>query len=163
MFQPSKKTARLATLPYGLDSNVTQLLANMLTKPSVFYCLPIVPCNLVSLLLCWLMCHISKFQPNVVDSCGTYPSSNSMLIHVAHIQVPTPCGIDYSHCTYIQNDSYVVGYSHGTDPTLVVVEASILCAAGALYGPRQKVNWQTKHTLIILFKVLWMTRCIVWF
>ena len=29
--------ARLATLPYGLDSNVTQLLANLLTKPSVFY------------------------------------------------------------------------------------------------------------------------------
>ena len=28
---------RLATLPYGLDSNVTQLLANLLTKPSVFY------------------------------------------------------------------------------------------------------------------------------
>ena len=41
--------ARLATLPYGLDPNVTQLLANMLTKPSVFYCLPIVPCNLVSI------------------------------------------------------------------------------------------------------------------
>ena len=41
--------ARLATLPYGLDSNVTQLLANMLTKPSVFYCLPIVPCNFVSI------------------------------------------------------------------------------------------------------------------
>ena len=40
--------ARLATLPYGLDSNVTQQLANMLTKPSVFYYLPIVPCNLVS-------------------------------------------------------------------------------------------------------------------
>ena len=40
--------ARLATLPYGLDSNVTQLLANMLTKLSVFYYLPIVPCNLVS-------------------------------------------------------------------------------------------------------------------
>ena len=39
--------ARLATLPYGLDSNVTQLLANLLTKPSVFYYLPIVPCNLV--------------------------------------------------------------------------------------------------------------------
>ena len=29
--------ARLATLPYGLDSNVTKLLANLLTKPSVFY------------------------------------------------------------------------------------------------------------------------------
>ena len=29
--------ARLATLPHGLDSNVTQLLANMLTKQSVFY------------------------------------------------------------------------------------------------------------------------------
>ena len=41
--------ARLATLPYGLDSNVTQLLANMLTKPSVFYYLPIVSCNLVSI------------------------------------------------------------------------------------------------------------------
>ena len=27
---------RLATLPYGLDSNVTQLLANLLTKASVF-------------------------------------------------------------------------------------------------------------------------------
>ena len=43
--------ARLATLPYGHDSNVTQLLTNMLTKPSVFYCLPIVPCNLVSIKL----------------------------------------------------------------------------------------------------------------
>ena len=28
---------RLAALPYGLDSNVTKLLANLLTKPSVFY------------------------------------------------------------------------------------------------------------------------------
>ena len=28
---------RLATLPYGLDSTVTKLLANPLTKPSVFY------------------------------------------------------------------------------------------------------------------------------
>ena len=43
--------ARLATLPYGLDSNVTQLLANLLTKPSVFYYLPIVSCNLVSIKL----------------------------------------------------------------------------------------------------------------
>ena len=44
-------SARLATLPHGLDSNVTQLLANRLTKPSVFYYLPIVPCNLVSIKL----------------------------------------------------------------------------------------------------------------
>ena len=29
--------ARLAMLPYGLDSNVTKLPANLLTKPSVFY------------------------------------------------------------------------------------------------------------------------------
>ena len=43
--------ARLATLPYGLDSNVTQLLADLLTKPSVFYYLPIVPFNLVSIKL----------------------------------------------------------------------------------------------------------------
>ena len=42
---------RLATLPYVLDSNFTQLLANLLTKPSVFYYLPIVPCNLVSIKL----------------------------------------------------------------------------------------------------------------
>ena len=28
---------RLPTLPYGLNSNITKLLANMLTKPSVFY------------------------------------------------------------------------------------------------------------------------------
>ena len=42
--------SRLAMLPYGLDSNVTQLvLANLLTKPSVFYYLPIVSCNLVSI------------------------------------------------------------------------------------------------------------------
>ena len=41
--------ARLATLPYGLDSNVTQLPAYLLTKPSVFYYLPIVSCNLVSI------------------------------------------------------------------------------------------------------------------
>ena len=47
--------ARLATLPYGLDSNVTQLLANLLTKPSVFYYLPIVSCNLVSIKLLLLL------------------------------------------------------------------------------------------------------------
>ena len=29
--------AQLAMLPYGVDSNVTKLLANPLTKPSVFY------------------------------------------------------------------------------------------------------------------------------
>ena len=29
--------ARLAMLPLGLDLNVTKLLANLLTKPSVFY------------------------------------------------------------------------------------------------------------------------------
>ena len=47
--------ARLAMLPYGLDSNVTQLLANMLTKPSVFYYLPIERCNLVSIKLLLLL------------------------------------------------------------------------------------------------------------
>ena len=48
--------ARLATLPYnGLDSNVTQLLANLLTKPSVFYYLLIISCNLVSIKLLLLL------------------------------------------------------------------------------------------------------------
>ena len=46
---------RIATLPYGLDSNVTQLLANLLTMPSVFYDLPIVSCNLVSIKLLLLL------------------------------------------------------------------------------------------------------------
>ena len=32
-----KFPALLATLPYGLDSNVTKQLANLLTKPSIFY------------------------------------------------------------------------------------------------------------------------------
>ena len=47
--------ARLAMVPYGLDTNVTQLPANMLTNPSVFYYLPIVPCNLVSIKLLLLL------------------------------------------------------------------------------------------------------------
>ena len=46
---------RLATLPNGLDSNVTQLLANLLTKSSVFYYLPIVSCNLFSIKLFLLL------------------------------------------------------------------------------------------------------------
>ena len=32
-----KIPAQLAMIPYGLDSNVTKLLANLLTKPFVFY------------------------------------------------------------------------------------------------------------------------------
>ena len=48
-------TARLATLPYGLASNVTQLPANLLTKTSIFYHLPIVSCNLVSIKLSLLL------------------------------------------------------------------------------------------------------------
>ena len=46
---------RLATLPYGLDSNATQVQANMLTRPSAFYYLPIVSCNLVSIKLLLLL------------------------------------------------------------------------------------------------------------
>ena len=67
--------ARLATLPHGLDSNVTQLLANLLTKPSVFYYLPIVSCNLVSIKLLFLLLllliffcidgHFIRFQQSV--------------------------------------------------------------------------------------------------
>ena len=47
--------ARLATLPYGLDSNITQLPANLLTKLSVFYYLQIVSCNPVSIKLLLLL------------------------------------------------------------------------------------------------------------
>ena len=34
---PELFLAWVAMLPYGLNSNVTKLLANLLTKPSVFY------------------------------------------------------------------------------------------------------------------------------
>ena len=51
---------RLATLPDGLDSIFTQLLANMLTKPPVFYYLPIVPCNFVSIKLLLLLLLLSN-------------------------------------------------------------------------------------------------------
>ena len=47
--------ARLATLPYGLDSNVTKLLANFVTKPSAFYYFSIASCNLVSIKLLLLL------------------------------------------------------------------------------------------------------------
>ena len=64
--------ARLATLPYGLDSNDTKLLANMLTKPSVFYYLPIVPCNLVSLVSIKLLLLLLHYQSE--DSRPTQPT-----------------------------------------------------------------------------------------
>ena len=41
--------AQLAMLPYGRDSNGTKLLANLLTKPFIFYYIPIVLCNLISI------------------------------------------------------------------------------------------------------------------
>ena len=41
--------------------NITQLLANLLTKPSVFYYLPIVSCNLVSLLYMFIELEILTF------------------------------------------------------------------------------------------------------
>ena len=53
--------ARLAAIPYGLDLNITQLLANLLTKQFVFYYLPIVSCNLVSIKLLLLL--LLKYQP----------------------------------------------------------------------------------------------------
>ena len=47
--------SEIAMLPYGFDSNVTKLLANLLTKPSVFYYLPLVSRNLVSIKLLLLL------------------------------------------------------------------------------------------------------------
>ena len=67
--------ARLATLPDAwLDSNVTKQLANLLTKPSVFYYLPIVSCNLVSIKLLLLLlllisiCYLWKIKTRI--ECG---------------------------------------------------------------------------------------------
>ena len=53
-------SARLATLSYGLDSNVTQLPANLLTKRSAFYYLPIVSCNIISIKLLILLLLLPK-------------------------------------------------------------------------------------------------------
>ena len=53
--------ARLAALPYVLDSNVTQLLSNLLTKPSVFYYLSIVSCNLVVIKLLLLFIYKENY------------------------------------------------------------------------------------------------------
>ena len=68
--------ARLATLLYGLDSNVTQLLANLLTKPSIFYCFPIVPCNLVSIKLLLLLLILEQCRQSSLYTLF-YPGSRS--------------------------------------------------------------------------------------
>ena len=59
--------ARLATLPHGLDSNVTQLLANLLTKLSVFYYLSIVSSNLVSIKLLLLLLLLDQGKCFILD------------------------------------------------------------------------------------------------
>ena len=59
-----------ATLPDGLDSIVTQLLANLLTKPSVFYFLPIVSCNLVSIKLLLLL--LLLFRQFVISDSNSF-------------------------------------------------------------------------------------------
>ena len=49
-------TVSLATLPFGLDSNVTKQQANLLINPLYFIILPIiVSCNLVSIKLLLLL------------------------------------------------------------------------------------------------------------
>ena len=68
-----------ATLPYGLDSNVTQLLANLLTKPSVFYYLPIVPCNLVSIKLLLLLLVLRELS-------STQNIRNILIISINYLQ-----------------------------------------------------------------------------
>ena len=70
----------LATLPYGLDSNVPQLLANMLTKPSVFYYLPIVPCNLVSIKLLLLLLYLNPAVHHNALPQGLYSIKPSTII-----------------------------------------------------------------------------------
>ena len=73
--------ARLATLPHGLDSNITHLLANLLTKPSVFYYLPIVSCNLVSikLLLYYYYYYIHSHRPSGYQTPAEAPHRKCQL------------------------------------------------------------------------------------
>ena len=85
--------AQLTMLSYGLDLNVTQLLANLLTKPSVFYCLPIVSCNLVSIKSFLLLLYYYHHQPTPINlSRGTHDYDHQ----------PTPINLsrgthDYDH------------------------------------------------------------------
>ena len=77
-------SARLAMLPYGLDSNVTELLANLLTKPSVFYYLSIVSCNLLSIKLL-LLYYKSVFNKNQIADYIVNISGSTM----------SPCSVSY--------------------------------------------------------------------
>ena len=68
--------AWLAMLPYGLDSNVTQLLPNILTKPSVFYYSPIIPCNLVSIKLLLLLLLLNMDEITLIHTGLAWKVSN---------------------------------------------------------------------------------------
>ena len=84
--------ALLATLPYGLDSNVTQLLANLLTKPSVFCYLPIVPCNLVSLKLLLLLLLLLIVDPWQSCVCFIRPVvTRSSLLMALYLDCTCQC------------------------------------------------------------------------
>ena len=68
--------SRFFSLPYGLESNVTKLLANLLTNPSVFYYLPIVSCNLVSIkiiIIIIILLHIHMRSKNPYIACIFFP------------------------------------------------------------------------------------------
>ena len=88
--------ARLATLPHGLDANITQLLANLLTKPSVVYYLLIVFCNLVSInyyyyyyyyydyyswAVCWILYNTPSSMSWVVSGFHLVPFCTFYILH----------------------------------------------------------------------------------
>ena len=83
----------LATLPNGLDSNVTQLLANLLNKLSVCYYLPIVSSNLVSiklLLLLLLLLLLYSFLPVMRCRrihCSSLPIMRRRRIHCSSLPI----------------------------------------------------------------------------
>ena len=90
--------ARLATLPYGLDSNVTQLLENMLTYPSIFYYLPSIFYYLVSIkLLLFTECTSILIILSAIVVMRPFTECTSIFILLLAIVVMRP----FTECTSI--------------------------------------------------------------
>ena len=116
--------ARLAMLPDGLDSIVTQLLANMLTKPPVFYYLPIVPCNLVSIKLLLLLLLIPKGpSPSVANYRQI--SITPVLSKVFERLVAVRLGRFMEHCGVLPTTQFAYRKGLGTCDALLCMSHTL--------------------------------------
>ena len=158
--------ARLATLPHGLDSNVTQLLANMLTKLFIFYYFPIVPCNLVSikLLLLLLLLTQSKYQScvkrwhtfcNERNKDPYYTNEAEILEFLAAMHDKHPAAAELQHNNYCQIcDKYICSitrekYAHWELRTCQPFYERTLCVEPT--SPQIQGNLGFKNSFRLLF------------